>query len=181
MHLIPMPRLPFRTVRRAAATAPLAALALGSAAPGLAQETTGYLTPPAAIVDILDAPPTPQVIVSPSRDTVALLARPAMPSIAEVSRPMLRIAGYRLNPRTNGPHTSGGVNRITVKRIDDGAEHVFDAPRETSLGDFEYSPDGSHLLFTLTRYNGIEAWVMDVATGQPRPISDASVCAAMSS
>ena len=178
MHLIPMPRLPFRTVRRTAATALLAALALGSAAPGLAQEATGYLTPPAEIVDILDAPPTPQVIVSPSRDTVALLARPAMPSIAEVSRPMLRIAGYRLNPRTNGPHTSGGVNRITVKRIDDGAEHVFDAPRETSLGDFEYSPDGSHLLFTLTRYNGIEAWVMDVATGQPRPISDASVNAA---
>ncbi len=178
MQRIPMPRLPFRDTRRAAAASLLAALTLGLAVPGLAQEATGYLTPPAEIVDILDAPPTPQVIVSPSRDTVALLARPAMPSIAEVSRPMLRIAGYRLNPRTNGPHTSGGVNRVTVKRIDDGTEHVFDAPRETSLGDFEYSPDGSYLLFTLTRYNGIEAWVMDTATGQPRPISDASVNAA---
>ena len=177
MHRIPMPRLPFRAPR-AAATALLAALALGPAASGLAQEATGYLTPPAEIVDILDAPPTPQLLVSPSRDTVALLARPAMPSIAEVSRPMLRIAGFRLNPRTNGPHTSGGVNRVTVMRIEDRTEHVFDAPRETSLGDFEYSPDGSHLLFTLTRYNGIEAWVMDVATGQPRPISDASVNAA---
>ncbi len=178
MHRIPMHRIPLRAVRRAAATALLAALALGPAASGLAQEATGYLTPPAEIVDILDAPPTPQVIVSPSRDTVALLARPAMPSIAEVSRPMLRLAGFRLNPRTNGPHRSGGVNRVTVKRLDDGAEHVFDAPRETSLGDFEYSPDGSQLLFTLTRYNGIEAWVMNVATGQPRPISDASVNAA---
>ncbi len=177
MHRIPMPRLPFRALR-SAATALLAALALGPAAPGLAQEATGYLTPPAEIVDILDAPPTPQLLVSPSRHTVALLARPAMPSIAEVSRPMLRIAGFRLNPRTNGPHTSGGVNRVTVMRIEDRTEHVFDAPRETSLGDFEYSPDGSHLLFTLTRYNGIEAWVMDTATGQPRPISDASVNAA---
>ena len=178
MHRIPMHRIPLRAVRRAAATALLAALALGPAGSGLAQEATGYLTPPAEIVDILDAPPTPQILVSPSRDTVALLARPAMPSIAEVSRPMLRLAGFRLNPRTNGPHRSGGVNRVTVKRLDDGAEHVFDAPRETSLGDFEYSPDGSQLLFTLTRYNGIEAWVMNVATGQPRPISDASVNAA---
>ena len=177
MPRFPKPRFPFRAVRRAAA-ALLAALALGYAAPGLAQQATGYLTPPAEIVDILDAPPTPLLLVSPSRDTVALLARPAMPSIAELSRPMLRLAGFRLNPRTNGPHTSGGVNRITLKRIDDGAEHVFDAPRETSFGDFEYSPDGSHLLFTLTRYNGIEAWVMDVATGQPRPISDASINAA---
>ncbi len=178
MHRIPMHRIPFRAVRRAAPTGLLAALALGPAASGLAQEATGYLTPPAEIVDFLDTPPTPQLLVSPSRDTVALLARPAMPSIAEVSRPMLRLAGFRLNPRTNGPHRSGGVNRITVKHLDDGAEHVFDAPRETSLGDFEYSPDGSQLLFTLTRYNGIEAWVMDTATGQPRPISDASINAA---
>ena len=178
MQRISMPGLVSVAVSRPSVVVLLGALVLGPAASGLAQEATGYLTPPAAIVDILDAPPTPRLLVSPSRDTVALLARPAMPSIAEVSRPMLRLAGFRLNPRTNGPHTSGGVNRVTVKRIDDGAEHVFDAPRETSLGDFEYSPDGSHLLFTLTRYNGIEAWVMDVATGQPRPISDASVNAA---
>ena len=178
MHRISTPGLLLHVARRAATTALLAALTLGPAAPGLAQEATGYLTPPAEIADILDAAPTPQVLVSPSRDTVALLARPAMPSIAEVSRPMLRIAGFRLNPRTNGPHASGGMNRITLKRIEDGSEHAFDAPRETSLGDFEYSPDGSHLLFTLTRYNGIEAWVMDTATGQPRPLSDTSINAA---
>ena len=178
MHRISTPGLLLHVARRAATTALLAALTLGPAAPGLAQEATGYLTPPAEIADILDAAPTPQVLVSPSRDTVALLARPAMPSIAEVSRPMLRIAGFRLNPRTNGPHASGGVNRITLKRIEDGSEQGFDAPRETSLGDFEYSPDGSHLLFTLTRYNGIEAWVMDTATGQPRPLSDTSINAA---
>ncbi len=178
MHRNSMPGLAPCAADRLPAIVLLATLALGPAAPGLAQEAGGYLTPPAAIVDVLDAPPTPQILVSPSRDTVALLARPAMPSIAEVARPMLRLAGFRLNPRTNGPHTSGGVHRITVKRIEDGAEHVFDAPRETSFGDFEYSPDGSYLLFTLTRYNGIEAWVMDTATGQARPLSDTSINAA---
>ena len=178
MHRISTPGPPLRAGRRPAAVALFAALALGPAASGLAQEAGGYLTPPAEIVDILDAPPTPQVLVSPSRDTVALLARPAMPSIAEVARPMLRLAGIRLNPRTNGPHTTRGLNRITVKRIEDGAEHAFDAPRETTLGDVEYSPDGSHLLFTLTRYNGIEAWVMETATGQVRPLSDTSINAA---
>ena len=178
MHRISTPGLPLRAGRRPAAIALLAALALGPAASGLAQEAGGYLTPPAEIVDILDAPPTPQALVSPSRDTVALLARPAMPSIAEVARPMLRLAGIRLNPRTNGPHTTGGLNRITVKRREDGTEHAFDAPRETTLGDVEYSPDGSHLLFTLTRYNGIEAWVMETATGQVRPLSDTSINAA---
>ena len=149
-----------------------------TASPGAAQETTGYLTPPPEIVDILDAPPIPQVVVSPRGDTVALLSRPAMPSIAELAQPMLRLAGYRLNPRTNGPQRPAGVTRITLTGISDGAEHAFDAPRETSLGRVEFSPDGSRLIFTLTRYNGIEVWLMEVATGDVRPLSDASINAA---
>ena len=152
--------------------------ALLTASPVVAQETTGYLTPPPEIVDILDAPPIPQVVVSPTGDTVALLSRPAMPSIAELAQPMLRLAGYRLNPRTNGPHRSAGITRITLKGIRDGVEHAFDAPRETSLGPVEFSPDGSRLIFTLTRYNGIEVWLMEVATGDARPLSDASINAA---
>ena len=152
--------------------------ALLTASPGAAQETTGYLTPPPEIVDILDAPPIPQVVVSPRGDTVALLSRPAMPSIAELAQPMLRLAGYRLNPRTNGPQRPAGITRITLTGISDGAEHAFDAPRETSLGRVEFSPDGSRLIFTLTRYNGIEVWLMEVATGATRPLSDTSINAA---
>ena len=144
----------------------------------VAAQETGYLTPPQEIVDILDASPIPQVIVSPRGDTVVLLSRPAMPSIAELSQPMLRLAGYRLNPRTNGPHTTAGITRITLQRIGDGDEHVFDAPRETSLGRVEFSPDGSRLIFTLTRYNGIEVWLMETASGAARPLSDASINAA---
>ena len=151
----------------------LAAL-LGAAA-GQAQEPAGYLTPPREIVDILDAPAAPQVVVSPTGDTVALLERPGMPPLSELAQPMLRLAGYRINPRTNGPHTTAGARRITLRPIGGGAEHVFDAPVETSLARAEFSPDGSRLLFTLTRYNGIEAWVMEVASGQVRPLSDTSI------
>ncbi len=146
--------------------------------PVIAQETTAYLTPPQEIVDILDAVPIPQVVVSPRGDTVALLSRPAMPSIAELAKPMLRLAGYRLNPRTNGPQRPAGITRITLQRIRDGEEFAFDAPRESSLGRVEFSPDGSRLIFTLTRYNGIEVWLMEVATGDVRPLSDTSVNAA---
>ncbi len=142
------------------------------------QEATEYLTPPPEIVDILDAPPIPQVVVNPTGNTLALLSRPAMPSIAELAQPMLRLAGYRLNPQTNGPHRQAGITRITLRGINDGAEQAFDAPRETTLGPVEFSPDGSRLIFTLTRYNGIEVWLMEVSTGDARPLSDASINAA---
>ena len=73
-------------------------------AQGQPQGHPGYQLPPKAIVDILDAPPPPTVELSPTRDTLAVLERSSMPTIAEVAAPMLRIAGQRINPRTNGPH-----------------------------------------------------------------------------
>ena len=163
-----------------AAVVPIAALTTAwlTASPVVAQETTRYLTPPQEVVDILDAPTIPQVVVSPTGDSVVLLSRPSMPSLDELVQPMLRLAGYRLNPRTNGPHTTSGIRRITLKRVSDETEYAFDAPRETSLGGVEFSPDGSRLIFTLTRYNGIELWLMEVASGDARPLSDVSINAA---
>ena len=166
---------------RAVTLAIAAVLVTGGTGPARAQEPAGYLTPPPEIIEILDAPPIPAAVVSPAGDTVAMLHRPSMPGLVELAQPMLGLAGYRINPRTNGPHATGGQpaqrggHRITVTRIDDGAEQRFDAPPETSLGSLEYSPDGAWLLFLLTRYNGIEAWVLEVATGQARPITDTSV------
>ncbi len=153
----------------------VAAALLVEAPAAQAQPDTGYLTPPQAIVDILDASPIPPAVVSPTGETMAILTRPSMPSLSELAEPMLRLAGYRVNPRTNGPHTTPGLSRITIRNISDGTEHAFDAPRETSLGSPTFSPDGSRLLFLLTRYNGIEAWMMEVSTGQARPLSDTSI------
>src|SRR5688572_19440567 len=69
---------------------------------------SGYLLPPKDIVDILDAAPPPTVELSPARDLVALLDRASMPTIAQLSQPMYRLAGVRINPRTNGPHREIG-------------------------------------------------------------------------
>ena len=96
-----------------------------------AQQETGYLIPPQEIIDILDTPAAPRVVVSPTGDTIALLERPSMPPLSELAQPMLRLAGYRVNPRTNGPYTTVAGRRITVRRISDGTEHSFDAPFET--------------------------------------------------
>ena len=57
-----------------------------------------YILPPKAIVDALDAPPPPDVYLSPARDVVAVLDRAPMPSIGELARPMLRLAGLRIDP-----------------------------------------------------------------------------------
>jgi dipeptidyl aminopeptidase/acylaminoacyl peptidase len=133
---------------------------------------TGYLTPPKVIVDILATPPTPGVIVAPNRRTIALLGRRSMPTIAELSQPIHRIAGMRINPKTNGrQQRGGGVTAITLKSIVDGTEKKVTLPSNPNLGDISFSPGGERLSFTHTRENGIELWVADTATGQSNLVS----------
>ena len=46
-----------------------------------------YKLPPKEIIDIVDAPPTPMVSMSPAGDIMALIDRESMPSIAYLSEP----------------------------------------------------------------------------------------------
>src|SRR5215510_3975277 len=133
---------------------------------------TGYLTPPQVIVDTLDAPPTPTVSLSPDRRTVALLSRRSMPTIAELAEPIHRIAGARINPKTNGrQQRGGGITAITLKSIADGVEKKIIVPPNANIGDVSFSPDGKRLSFTNTKANGIELWVADTTTGQSKLVS----------
>jgi dipeptidyl aminopeptidase/acylaminoacyl peptidase len=134
--------------------------------------TSGYLTPPKVVVDILDAPPTPSVIVSPDHRTIALLNRRSMPTIAELAQPIHRIAGARINPKTNGRQQRGGtVIAITLRSIADGTEKKIPVPPNSNIGDVSFSSDGKRLSFTNTKENGIDVWAADTTTGQSRLIS----------
>jgi dipeptidyl aminopeptidase/acylaminoacyl peptidase len=140
---------------------------------------SGYLLPPKAIVVILDAPPPPTVELSPSRDVVALLDRASMPTIAQLSQPMHRVAGVRINPRTNGPHRPQLSRAITLKAIADGRERPVTVPPNPMLSWIGFSPDGKRFAFTQQRDNGIELWIGDSATGQAKSITPAQLNASL--
>jgi dipeptidyl aminopeptidase/acylaminoacyl peptidase len=134
-----------------------------------AQTEPKYLTPPKVIVDILDARPTPQTVVSPARNAIAVIDRHSMPTIADLAQPMLRLAGTRINPRTNGlQRTSGVVYAITLKSIADGTEVKVTMPPSPNIGSVMFSPDGKRLAFTQTTAAGISLWIADSATGLSR-------------
>ena len=152
---------------------------LGAQAP-TAPAATGYLLPPKEIVDILDTAPPPTAELSPSRDVVVLLERAPFPSIAELAQPMHRLAGLRINPRTNGPHRLNNRYRnLTLKVVADGAERKVTLPATPAISWIGFSPDGRRLAFTNTRGNGIELWIGDTATGQARAITPAQLNASL--
>jgi dipeptidyl aminopeptidase/acylaminoacyl peptidase len=155
-----------KSISRAAFTL----LAVAAISSGLRAQS--YQLPPKVIVDILDAAPTPTVTVAPNRQMVALLERRSMPGIAALAEPIYRIAGARINPRTNGrqQRLGDGIG-ITLKAVADGAERKVVVPQNASLGGIAFSSDGKHVAFTNTKANGIELWVAETSTGQSRLLS----------
>jgi dipeptidyl aminopeptidase/acylaminoacyl peptidase len=144
-----------------------------SAAVGFGQTPDGarYLMPPKEIVAAFDAPPLPQAILSPAKQVMALTFRRAYPTIAELSQPMLRLAGARVNPRNNGPHRATEIYAITLKKIADGSEVKVAVPPQANLQNVRFSPDGAHLSFQNRKDDRIELWVADTATGRAKLVS----------
>jgi hypothetical protein len=74
------------------------------AMPSFGRAQTPYQRPPGNVLDILDAPVTPDVSISPARDRLLLIEQQRYPSINELAQPMLALAGIRINPQNRGPH-----------------------------------------------------------------------------
>jgi len=149
---------------------PAAILSLGA---GLAPAQQPYRTPPQVVVEMLDAPPAPVPFVSPDRTWLLLADRAAMPTIADLAQPMLRLAGDRINPATNGPFRSTSYVGLRLKRIADGLERAIQTPSGARIGSPSFSPDGRRIAFTVTAANGIAQWVATVETGQAEALTGA--------
>jgi dipeptidyl aminopeptidase/acylaminoacyl peptidase len=139
---------------------------------------SGYLSPPKEIVSILEAEPTPTVIVAPDAKTLALIRRRSMPTISEVAEPMLRLGGHRINPNTNGPHLLRGQTALVLKPIAAGAERQIALPAGANLIDIGFSPDGKKFAIAIVRPRGIELWMVDVASGQAKALTPPALNAA---
>jgi len=137
-----------------------------------------YQKPPKEILDVLHAPAPPQVSVSPARDRMLLMDWLRYPPISELAQPMLRLAGNRINPNTNGPHNPRYFTALTLKRLPDGAEIKIALPPAPRISAPEWSPDGRRIAFTQTTPTGVELWVADTVTGKAHRLAGVTVNAA---
>ena len=107
-----------------------------------AQENTSYQTPPQLIMDLVDAPPTPGASLSPSGEWMLLLDRPNLPTIDEVAQKEVRLAGLRINPRTNGSSRSFHYSGIRIKSVRGTQETAITGlPANPKIENIRWSPD----------------------------------------
>ena len=148
--------------------------------PAFAQDPLTYQQPPAPIADILDTRPTPSPSLSPDRTTLALYDRANLPPIAELAEPMLRLGGYRINPRNNGPANSrvSWLTGLSFQPVAGGTARPVQLPANARFMSPSWSPDGRSVALLMDAPTGLELWVVDVAGARARKVTDARVNAA---
>jgi dipeptidyl aminopeptidase/acylaminoacyl peptidase len=124
----------------------------------------GYQKAPQPISDILNARPTPLVQVSPNGKWLLAADRLANPPISDLAQPMLRLAGVRINPSTNGRHHPPRFVRLRLYYTAGSEQAEVTLPRNAYLSAPEWSQDSQHFAFTNTTTNGIELWTGQIGT-----------------
>ncbi len=146
----------------------------------LSQENTSYQKPPEAILDLVDAPLAPSVLINDSGEQMVLRYRDYYKSIQELSETELRLAGLRINPKTNIGSRTNYWNNVKIKTLK-GAEikQVEGLPANARLANFSWSPDQTKMAATNTTSEGAEVWVIDLKKATAQKLTDATLNANM--
>ncbi|MBA4120950.1 MAG: prolyl oligopeptidase family serine peptidase [Acidobacteria bacterium] len=136
---------------------------------------SSYKKPPKDVLDVLNAATFPQTSISPAKDKILLLEPLTYPSIAELSQPMLRLAGLRINPNTNGAHRQSYAVKLALKNIADGKETVINLPANAQIISAQWSADGKYVAAGNITPTGIELWTIETANGKAKMIKNARV------
>lgn len=150
------------TTRRAT----VAAISLTCTAAGSAVAQATYQQPPAPIAQMLDAAPVPAVQPSPDGRWLLVLERPALPPIAVVAAPMLRLAGDRINPRTTDDPRQPTLTGLRLESVGGGPGRQIQVPAGSRIHHILWSDDSRRVAMTIERGDtALTIWVANVATG----------------
>ena len=143
-----------------------------------AQESLTYQKPSKEILDLVDVPLAPSVLVDDNKEFMIFLYRDTFKSIEEISQEELRLGGLRINPKTNIGSRVTYYNNLKIKPLLTNKSEVVQVsglPSEPKLANFTYSPDQKKMAFTNTTSSGVEVWVVDVIKQAAKKLTEPRV------
>ncbi len=130
-----------------------------------------YKLPPAAVVELVDAPTTPAARLSPDAQWMMLVERPALPSIEDVARPWVGLAGMRIDRASNAPAQSNFDTRLVLRDLAGANERAIALPAGAKLSGLSWSHDSRHFAFLRHLDNEVELWVGDVDSASAKRVA----------
>ena len=142
-----------------------------------AQDNTPYQKPPQEILELVDVPRAPSVLLDDDKANMILLYRDAYKSIEDLSKEELRLGGLRIDPKTNIGSRVTYFNNVKLKRLNQSDEiiQVKGLPENPKLTNFNWSPDQSKIALTNTTAEGVELWLLDIKTASVSKITGANL------
>lgn len=148
--------------------------------PVFSQDNVTYQKPSEEILELVNAPLAPSVLMDDNEQYMVLLYRDAFKTIAELSEDELRLGGLRINPKTNIGSRTNYYNNIQVKLIKDKElTQVEGLPADPRIANINWSPDQKTIAFTITTNTGVEVWLLDIATAKARKLTEGTINANM--
>ena len=144
----------------------------------IAQENLNYQQPPNEILNLVDVKLPPRVLMDENKKYMVCIYRDAFKTIKELSEKEMRLAGLRINPKTNiGSRTNyyKDIKIANLRRKKTILRKVRGLPTESRLANFIWSPDQTSIAFTNTTFHGVELWVLNVSGGVVKKLTDANV------
>jgi dipeptidyl aminopeptidase/acylaminoacyl peptidase len=132
----------------------------------------GYKLPPPEIVKMLDAPATPSVQISPDAQWMLLVERPAMPSIADVARPWIGLAGVRVDPKSYQPQRNLYVTGVVLRDLAGKSERRIELPKDARVAEVGWSHTSRRFALVAASDTGLQLWVADVESAKPALVAD---------
>ncbi|WP_310384446.1 alpha/beta hydrolase family protein [Roseateles sp.] len=129
-----------------------------------------YQQPSAEVRAVLDAKALPTHQLSPDQRTLAILTLQRHRGIAELARPLLRLAGKRIDAAASGPQLITPIEALTLRDLTqpDAAERAVALPSGGAFHQLRWSPDGRRFLLNRRTATATELWVGEVASAQLR-------------
>lgn len=150
--------------------------------PLTAQEDLKYQKPPKEILELADFERAPSLSMDSKKQKMVFTYRNTYKSLVDLSETEIKLAGLRINPKTNISSTMTFMNNIKYKDIREAdAKQVQGLPADARISYISWSPDETKLAFTNTTETGVELWYFDLATGKATKLSDANLNANMGS
>ncbi|MFW5978788.1 MAG: S9 family peptidase, partial [Bacteroidia bacterium] len=145
-----------------------------------AQENVTYQTPSEEILKLVDEPLTPNVRIDSRGENMVLLYRDQFKSLEELLEKEMRLAGIRINPKTNIGSRERFYNNLAVMRIGEKEEiEVKGLPENPRISNIKWSPDERMMAFTHTTEQGVELWALDIKKAEVIKLTNANLNANM--
>ncbi len=131
-----------------------------------------YQTPAQAIVDIVDAAPSPGANLSPDGSLLLVTGYPALPDITDVAVDQVKLAGRRLNPANFTVSQARYISRLELVSVATGtAKSIKGLPADLKALSVSWSPDGKYIAFAQQNPSQVTLWLVDVNKGEAKPWS----------